>query len=385
MAVFPILSSRFLVALLALPPKINLVGQSCDTAYLIMAGLIGISTALAISGGMVSVIVTDYAQSIILSFSIFLITGLIFFKLGLRQVSDTMQQVIGERAFNPLAEGSYGLTWILFFILSGILAPLTFPPSTTKLSSADKPNTTRHMALLAGLFQSGRGIIVLLWGAAAMTYLGAAAPNGVDPDFYARYATATFIRDISLPGTLGLCITGLLFAYFTTGNSYSVSWAAIIVNDIIQPIRSKPLEAKAHIRLMRWVIAAIGCFLFFWGLVFDPKESILSYIYLTGAIFTAAGVITFVGLYWHRANSSGAYLTVLFCMSVPLADILCKNVFGVGFPLKSHESGLIALLLSFAAFLVCGLLSKSGEAKWVDYGAIARREEALAKVKPCVG
>ncbi|MCC7085072.1 MAG: sodium:solute symporter family protein [Pirellulales bacterium] len=379
MAVFPILSSRFLVALLDLPTNVNLVGYTCDTAYPIMAVLIAISLALAVSGGMVSVIITDYLQSIILSFSIFFITALIFLKVGLSRITDTMQQVIGERAFNPLAEGGYGVSWIVFFVLSGVLAPLTFPPSTTKLSSADKPDTTRHMALLAGLFQSGRGIIVLLWGVAALAMLGATAPTGVDSDQYARYATATFIREISLPGTLGLCITGLLFAYFTTGNSYSVSWAAIVVNDIVQPLRSKPLEAKSHIWLMRWVIVAIGCFLFFWGIVFDPKESILSYIYLTGAIFTAAGVITFVGLYWRRANAMGAYLTVLFCMLVPLTDIVCKNILKINYPLESHQSGLIALLLSFVAFLVCGMLSRSGERKWVDYGALARREDALAR------
>lgn len=70
---------------------------------------------------------------------------------------------------------------------------------------------------------------------------------------------------------------------------------------------------------------------------------------------------------------------MLFCLAVPLADIVCKNILKINYPLQSHESGLIALLLSFAAFAVCGLLSRSGERNWVDYGKIARREDALAK------
>lgn len=290
MAVFPILSSRFLIAFMDLPPTVSFEGFTCDTANLLMLVLIGISLALAIAGGMVSVIVTDYAQSFIMAFSIFFLTLLIFLKVGVWQVSDLLQHNLGERAFSPLAEGGYGVSWIAFFVLSGILAPLTFPPSTAKLSSADTPDTTRRMALLQGLINPSKNVIVLFWGAAAVAMMGATASADVASDQYARYATATFLREITPPGMLGLCTAGLVFAYITTDNSYYVAWSAIVVNDIVQPLRKEPLAAKSQIWLMRCVMVAIACFLFGWGIKFDPKESILSYIYLTGAIFTAAGV-----------------------------------------------------------------------------------------------
>jgi Na+/proline symporter len=166
----------------------------------------------------------------------------------------------------------------------------------------------------------------------------------------------------------------LLFTYLTTDNSYYVAWSAIVVNDVIEPLKRTPSSGKAQIALMRLVMVIIACFHFYWGLVWNPKESILSYIYLTGAIFTAAGVITFVGLYWPRANSAGAYATVCFCLCLPLIDIVCKQM-GVEYPLKSHESGLAALLLSFGSFMVFGLISRAGERKWVDFGRIAREED----------
>jgi hypothetical protein len=36
----------------------------------------------------------------------------------------------------------------------------------------------------------------------------------------------------------------------------------------------------------------------------------------------------------------------------------------------------LALVLSFAAFFVAGIVSKSGEKKWVNYGKVLREKEA---------
>jgi Na+/proline symporter len=138
------------------------------------------------------------------------------------------------------------------------------------------------------------------------------------------------------------------------------------------------LSQTAQITFLRGSMVLIAAFIFCWGLVYDPQESVLSYIYLTGAIFTAAGIITLVGLYWKRANSWGAYLTVAICITLPVADLVGKKLVGAAYPLSAEQSGLAALLLSVAAFFVTGVVSRRGEERWVSYAALAKAEDAAA-------
>ena len=382
MAIFPVVSSQFLVRFMGLPASISIVGTHWQTVHLCMFVLIGLSLSVALMGGMVTVIVTDYVQGLILTIALFVLAGLAIGTAGFSGIDSTMQQHFGESGYNPFVTtdggGGYGLTWVVFFILSGVLAPLCFPPSTAKLSSTDSTDTTRKMALLSQIIGPGRTIIVLLLGVCALSVMGDIGPEGADSSTYERYATATFIHSITPAGLLGLCAAGMVFAYVTTDNSYYLAWSAILVNDVIAPLRGKPLSQKTHLFLLRVVMVGIAGFLFVWGLLYDPDESLLSYIYLTGAIMTAAGIITLFGLYWSRANSAGAYLTVAFCLLVPIADLIGKKVMD-DYPFKSHESGLAALILSFLAFMVCGLISPKGKAKWHDYGQELREEDKFRR------
>ena len=242
-------------------------------------------------------------------------------------------------------------------------------------SVADFLIVGRKMLLIQKLFQRGRNMMILLWGIGAMAVMGAVAQGGVSDNEWPRYASAVFVRNISPIGLVGFCGAGLMFAYITTDNSYYLAWSAIIVNNIITPLRKTPLSLEQHLKLLRIVIVCIAVFLLTWGLLYKQQESILSYLYLTGAIFTAAGILTFVGLYWKRANPLGAYLVVGICIIIPMADLIGKQIMEKEYPLKGHQSGLLALVLAFAAMGICGLFSKSGLAKWKNYGELVRLED----------
>lgn len=376
MAVFPSISSRFLVAFLGLPSTLIILGQSLNTVHVCMVGLILPALLIAMSGGAVGVIVTDYLESVVLACFMFLTTGLVLFHVGLHRMTDVLQHDVGSAAFNPFLSGGYGPVWVAFFILSGVLAPLTFPPSMAKFASTDSPDTTRKMALIGSVFSSGRVAMILLWGVGALAAVAATGGSHLHDVQYARYATATFLRGIMPVGFRGLSAGALLFAYVAVDKNYYLAWSAIIVNDIIRPLQRRPLSQTAQVTYLRGSMVLIAVFIFCWGLVYDPLESVLSYIYLTGAIFTAAGIITLVGLYWKRANSWGAYLTVGICFVLPVADLVGKRLIGAAYPLSSEQSGLAALLLSGAAFFFAGAVSRRGEQRWVDYSALAKLQDA---------
>ncbi|MDA0659801.1 MAG: hypothetical protein O3C60_13295 [Planctomycetota bacterium] len=387
MAIFPAVSSRFLVLFMGLPPEIYLFGTTLSVEKMTMILLVVVSAFMAMIGGMVTMVVTDYIQYVLLTVSMFVLTVLAVVAANPSQVNVVLTEKMGDAAFNPFLQSAggegYGITWVMFFLLSGVIAPLCFPPSTVKLASTDSPETTRRMALLGSILNMGRNVMLLIWGACALTFV-TQHPDIVQTfgSIEPRYATASFLHSISPVGILGICAFGMICAYISTDNGYYLSWSAIIVNDIITPMRGKPLSTKTHFLLLRCTIVCIATFLLIWGIVYPLPESILSYIYLTGTIFTSAGIITFFGLYWRRASSAGAYWTAFVCLAVPLADIFGKwwltSNFGdrIKYPLKSHESGLLSILLAIIGFVVIGLISDAGEVRWKDYGAVLKSDQA---------
>ena len=189
-----------------------------------------------------------------------MITFFIIRHVGLTGIDESLKTNLGQAAFNPFVankDGGYGVIWVVFFVMSAVLAPLTFPPSTAKLSATDSTDTARKMLLIQKLFQRGRNMMILLWGIGAMAVMGAVAQGGVSDSEWPRYASAAFVRDVSPIGLVGFCAAGLMFAYITTDNSYYLAWSAIIVNDIIAPLRKKPLSQEQHLKLLRIVMKSL--------------------------------------------------------------------------------------------------------------------------------
>ena len=60
-----------------------------------------------IMGGMISVVIADYVQFVILSFGLLLATGLAIVKLGWGNIFTSMIELKGEAGFNPFMAESF--------------------------------------------------------------------------------------------------------------------------------------------------------------------------------------------------------------------------------------------------------------------------------------
>ena len=75
---------------------------------------------------MVTVIVTDYIQSAVLAVAMFMITFFIIRHVGLTGIDESLKTNLGQAAFNPFVankDGGYGVIWVVFFVMSAVLAP----------------------------------------------------------------------------------------------------------------------------------------------------------------------------------------------------------------------------------------------------------------------
>lgn len=137
-----------------------------------------------------------------------------------------------------------------------------------------------------------------------------------------RYTTATKTADtirtqmlvpIALRHILPIGVTGIfcalmIFLMVSTDTTYLHSWGTIFIQDVVLPIRNKPIQARTQMNLLRWAIAGIAVFAWFFSYYFQQGDFILQFFAMTGTIFLGgAGACIIGGLYWKKGTTQGAY------------------------------------------------------------------------------
>ena len=103
--------------------------------------------------------------------------------------------------------------------------------------STRSPEISKRVFSWAGFIYLGRGMMPMMWGIAALAMLG--------PSQNSLEAMPRMLATILPSGVLGLVVAGMLAATMSVNSSYLLGWSAIIAQDIIGPLRKKPLTSLA--------------------------------------------------------------------------------------------------------------------------------------------
>ena len=382
MAIFPVVESQVLIAFLGLPPSFTLFGVSIAMFPCFLFIILALALFFTIVGGMVSVVVTDYIQSVIMFVSLTAATYLIVYKVGISAIKAGLETNLGDAGFNPLSTDSIGAVFLIVVLLSSVVNRLAFSPTLQKISSAKDHKVVKQMYLLSNIFVHGRYMMLILWGVAALALLGADTPAGQETETYQRIVGAIMLGKLMPPVLMGLILAGFIFASISTNDSYLLSWSSIIANDVICTVSKKTLTGKEHIRLLRFVSTGVAIFIFCFGLWYDPKESIIQYMYLTGAIFGGCGLLTWFGLYWRRATNAGAWVCLMLALFIPTGWMLFQqstdyltNRPDLAKYINNDTVSLFAMIFPAIVFVIISLFTrKSGG--FVDYGKQLKQMKA---------
>lgn len=354
LAIFPIMASRFLTHFLGVSDT-TILGMPVVPA--LMGILLGIALLFACCGGLVSVLLTDFIQSVLIAVMLFIVTGLMIADTGASQIFDTVRNEIGERGFSPLKSETFGPLFLTWMVLQQIVGFPSFAPTMQRIAATDSAKTARQFTMLSWLFGQGRGLMMMTWGVAALAIMGTAAPEGMDEALYPKVVGAMYLGEHLLPPVIfGIVLAALLAAFISTVDSYMLTNATLIVNDVICTSRKKPISARAQLWLLKIVLTIIAIFLFIFGIIYQPRESILEYLILTGTMMQGAGIILIGGLYWKRGSTVGAYVTVIACCLIPVADLVLRRLYEEGYPLKPAHAGLIGIIGSSLLYVTFSLL-----------------------------
>lgn len=327
-----------------------------QNVLIMMTFLLVLGTIYTVAGGMLSVLVTDFLQFIVLSAGLIAVTILILTTIGWERLATTVTERYSEGGFNPFLNPGMGWQYVLFNALVCMAGMLTWQTTISRLLSAKDAKTGRQIYTRTSFFFVCRFLLPGIWGMAALTVLAPTAFDGLPSAFRGEnaslYAMPIFLSGFVPVGLMGLLLAAMLAADMSSTSSYMITWGSVIYNDILAPFRRTAWSEKRGLLWNRAIVSLIGVFLLFYGLLYPLKGDVYAYLMVTGTIYLASiSAMLIACCYWRRANSWGAAASIIFGALIPIACLVTEQ-------LKVIPANQIQLWRSYtgiAAFLAAGI------------------------------
>jgi sodium/pantothenate symporter len=269
-------------------------------------------------GGFKTVAITDAIQGVIMLIS----SVILFFVLkdaggGMRNIMKTIYE-IDPNLLTPSSGGAITKPFIMsFWVLVGV--GLLGLPQTTIRCMGFRDSKSLHRAMVIGTFVVGFLMIMMhLIGVMGIAII----PNEQLGD---KVIPILAIRNLS-PVLLGVFIGGPLAAIMSTVDSLLIQTSSTIVKDIYINYIAVEIDEKKLSRISLWTTLIMGVMVF--TLAFHPPEFIVWLnLFALGGLEAVFMWPILLGLYWKKANSTGALLIMGISLLVYVIMTILKIKF----------------------------------------------------------
>lgn len=302
-----------------------------EARYLVLTmGALLVAVAIyTMLGGMLSVLITDFMQFVVMSAGLLAVTLLVLYKVGWTTLTETVSEHYGAGGFNPFINPKMGLDYVVYNGLVNLAAVLTWQTIIQRLLAAKDTRTGRRIYTQTSFFFVCRFLIPGIWGIAALSVI---APDqlstvfaGFDEARRSLLAMPHFLSMTVPMGLMGILVAAMLAADMSTDSAYMLTWGSVIYNDILAPFRRTWSERKGLL-INRMIIATIGVFLFFFGLFYELQGDVWTYLTVTGTIYLSSmSVLLIACCYWRRANSWGAGAAIVVGAVIPIVLLVLQQ------------------------------------------------------------
>ena len=331
----------------------EVMGYGPQAVAVIMSVMMVVVVAYTVLGGMLSVVVTDFLQFVVLSFAMLVATTAAFVAAPPAVMASAVARHLGDSGMDPLANPRFGWPFIIWVFVSSVAAAALWQPGVSKALSSESPEVARKVFFYTGMTFAGRAMIPMVWGIAALAYFGPGMPTlAVMP---------RLLGAIVPSGLLGLLVAGMLAASMSTYSAYMLAWSSVFARDIIGCLTLADLTEAVTIRTTRCATVGIAVFLLTFGLWYQVPDTAFQYLYISGAMYTAGALaVVAAGLYWPRATASGAYASLVCGAAAPVGFLLLEGMRDrlpswLAFVTNVNVAGLLSFGLAAAGMVIGSL------------------------------
>jgi len=348
MGIFLRMGGDFLIAVTGMPEA----GYRLEITMTLL--LLAVCT-YTILGGMLSVLVTDFLQFVVMSVGLLAVTAVVVHHAGWSNMVQAVDHHYGAGGFNPFANPDMGWSFVLFNSFVVTACVLTLQPVIQRVLAAKDVKTARQVFTRTSVFFVCRFVIPGLWGIAALSSLGGAT-EGVDT----IKAMPNYLGIIVPTGLMGLLVAAMLAADMSTDSSYMLAYGSVIYNDILAPFRRKGISERRGLLWNRLIVASLGVFFLFYGLWYPLKGPVWTYLTVTATIcFSSMAALLIACCYWRRANDWGAIGSIVLGAVIPITYLVMEQVPAtqeMAAWIGPNWSGIATFVLSGLAMVIGSLL-----------------------------
>ena len=355
---------------------IHITGLDPDFLEWTMTILLGTVLLYTVLGGMLSVLVTDFIQFLVMGLGIVITSVLVIQNIGWTNLLDGLWQghettvaaaAVGKpegrltmaNPFNPFGTDGFGPAWIFWQAILAVAEVTAWQTIIARVLSTKDLRTARLMYCRSAFYFVGRFSLPGLWGAAAFVYFSTQGglPEGINP----LQAMPLYLNMLLPAGIIGIMIAAMLAAEMSTDSGYLLTWATVIYNDLLMPCVRRPLSSATQLLIVRSLVVLIGLFLVFYGLWYELPGRAWDYLSVTGNIYMASVFTLLVGaLYWRGANSWGAVASLILGTVGPITFLIVNAVVeDESQKIAPELAGLASFAMAFAGMFFGSLLGRA--------------------------
>lgn len=376
MGIFLRLGGDFLMYVSGLDPKhtIQVPGLGFQLSMLeaMMTGLLILVLLYTSLGGMLSVLITDYLQFLVMGAGIVITSVLVIWNVGWSNllnglweahvsgkalidtsIAGQKTEIVMAHPFNPIR--TFGWGWVTWQAMLSIAIVTTWQTTIARVLAARNATTAKAIYRRTSFYYVGRFGLPGLWGIGAFLYFS--SKGGLPEGVGSLTAMPAFLHSILGPGLLGIVIAAMLAAEMSTDSGYLLTWATVIYNDIISPCLRKPMAPWAKLLTVRLLVLGIGAFLVFYGLWYQLPGAAWDYLAVTGNIYLASLFTLLVAaLYWPRANSWGAIAAIILGAIGPITFLVVNAIVEKQDQISPETAGWSAFGMAFGGMIFGSLI-----------------------------
>ncbi len=297
----------------------GLTGMNSDVELkIVMTVLLGLVLLYTILGGMISVVITDYVQFVVLAFGMLAACLFAVQQLGWDHIVSTVQSLKGNEGFDPFKAEGFGADYVVWMVFLGLISCAVWQTAVMRACAAESTKVVKRLYIWSSIGFMIRFLIPNFLGVCALVYM--AGHSGLREVFIgddvasevSMAAMPVFLSQLLPVGFIGLIGAAMLAAFMSTHDSYLLCWSSVLTQDVIAPSTGDRLSGRGRIVLTRMLVALIGVFLLVWSLWYPLGQDLWDYMTITGSVyFTGAFALLLFGIYWKRASRVGAHLALV--------------------------------------------------------------------------
>jgi SSS family solute:Na+ symporter len=345
MGIFPAVGAGFFIYFCGLPETFSVFGFDVSTAFAVILLFEGVAVTICFWGGQITVVVTDFFQALFLNAMLVAIAVVLYRAFTWEQFAAAYTAAAnGDSLLHPFradAANDFGRTFFLIHVWYWMVySVISWSPNSMLVSSARDAHEGRMMRVLLhvrNLAMMGLGLFLLPLAAFVLMHhsdfssqaaAAEAAVSGIaNEQVRSQMLVPAAVAQILPAGMLGALAGAVLFAVITTDDTYFLAWSSLLIQDVVIPLRRKPLSAREHLWILRGAVLFVAAFVVTFSWFFEQVDNIFMFMDISASIYTGgAGVVLLGALYWRRGTAAAAWSTMIVGLGLSAAGFVYRTI-----------------------------------------------------------